>query len=224
MPRRSILSTTERDSLFALPESKDELIRLYTFNELDLSVIRQHRGAANRLGFAVQLCYMRYPSVIFGANDVPHEPLLQIVAEQLKINPAMWVNYGQRENTRWEHLAELQTVFGFKPFTMQHYRSSVRQIELLARDTDKGILLATELVDSLRRQNILLPGVVSPNRRNLSSSPKMMCRKTCVARFPYEDQFRHGFSYSFSTSNRPKFVDFALCRKTSVLRQKLSQC
>lgn len=62
MPRRSILSATERESLLALPDAKDELIRHYTFNETDLSVIRQRRGAANRLGFAVQLCYLRFPS------------------------------------------------------------------------------------------------------------------------------------------------------------------
>ena len=57
MPRRSILSAAERESLLALPDTKDELIRHYTFSETDLSIIRQRRGPANRLGFAVQLCY-----------------------------------------------------------------------------------------------------------------------------------------------------------------------
>ncbi len=56
MPRRSILSATERESLLAIPAAGDELIRLYTFNEADLALIRQHRGAQNRLGFAVQPC------------------------------------------------------------------------------------------------------------------------------------------------------------------------
>ncbi|MEB2545964.1 DUF4158 domain-containing protein [Burkholderia cenocepacia] len=46
MPRRSILSVTERESLLALPAAKDELIRHYTFNETDLSVIRQRHGGA----------------------------------------------------------------------------------------------------------------------------------------------------------------------------------
>ena len=32
MPRRSILSATERESLLALPDAKDELIRQYTIN------------------------------------------------------------------------------------------------------------------------------------------------------------------------------------------------
>ena len=63
MPRRSILTTSEKDSLVAIPESEEELIRYYTLSETDLSIIRQHRGAANRLGFAVQLCFMRYPGI-----------------------------------------------------------------------------------------------------------------------------------------------------------------
>jgi hypothetical protein len=50
MPCRSILSAAERDSLLALPGTKDELIRHYTLSESDLSLIRQRRGSANRLG------------------------------------------------------------------------------------------------------------------------------------------------------------------------------
>lgn len=66
MPRRLILSATERDTLLALPESQDDLIRYYTFNDSDLSLIRQRRGDANRLGFAVQLCLLRYPGYALG--------------------------------------------------------------------------------------------------------------------------------------------------------------
>ena len=62
MPRRSILSAAERESLLVLPDSKDDLIRHYTLSDTDLSIIRQRRGPANRLGFAVQLCYLRVAS------------------------------------------------------------------------------------------------------------------------------------------------------------------
>ena len=78
MPRRSILSAAERESLLALPDTKDELIRHYTFSESDLSIIRQRRGPANRLGFAVQLCYLRFPGVILGADEPPFPPLLRL--------------------------------------------------------------------------------------------------------------------------------------------------
>jgi hypothetical protein len=75
MPRRSILFAAERESLLALPDSRNDLIRYYTFSETDLSIIRQHRGAANRLGFAVQLCYLRFPGIILGVDQPPLPPL-----------------------------------------------------------------------------------------------------------------------------------------------------
>jgi hypothetical protein len=90
MPRRSILSATERESLLALPDAKDELIRHYTFNETDLSVIRR-RGAANRLGFAVQLCYLRFPGTL-GVDEPPFPPLLRMVAAQLKVPVESWAS------------------------------------------------------------------------------------------------------------------------------------
>jgi TnpA family transposase len=158
MPRRSILSATERESLLALPDAKDELIRHYTFNETDLSVIRQRRGAANRLGFAVQL-YLRFPGIFLGVDEPPFPPLLRMVAAQLKVPVESWNEYGQREQTRREHLVELQTVFGFKPFTMSHYRQAVHTLTELALQTDKGIVLASTLVENLRRQSIILPAM-----------------------------------------------------------------
>lgn len=133
MPRRSILSITERDSLLILPDTKDELIKHYGFSESDLAIIRERRGSSNRLGFAIHLCYMRYPGMILGVDDEPFPPLLQMVAAQLKIPSEHWNDYGRRGQTRREHLLELQTVFGFQPFTTaNHYQSSVRSLEGLA--------------------------------------------------------------------------------------------
>ena len=80
MPRRSILSASERDSLLALPDSRDDLIRRYTLSEYDLSIVRQRSGAANRLGFAVQLCYLRYPGIVLGVDRLPLPALLHLVA------------------------------------------------------------------------------------------------------------------------------------------------
>jgi TnpA family transposase len=159
MPRRSILSAAERESLLALPEATDELIRHYTFSESDLALIRQRRGPANRLGFAVQLCYMRYPGVMLAVDVEPFPSLLSLVAKQLKVPAEAWTDYGQRAETRREHLLELQSVFGFQPFATKHYRSSVHSLDELAWQTDKGIVLANELVEGLRRRSVLLPSI-----------------------------------------------------------------
>jgi hypothetical protein len=75
VPRRSTLTLAERESLFAVPTDEAELIRRYAFSEQELSVIQQHRGDHNRLGFAVQLCYMRYPGYILPVAPAARPPL-----------------------------------------------------------------------------------------------------------------------------------------------------
>lgn len=54
MPRRSILSAAERESLLALPDTKDELIRHYTFSESDLSIKRRDNGKTTWLAWLRQ--------------------------------------------------------------------------------------------------------------------------------------------------------------------------
>ena len=169
MPRRSTLSAAEREHLLALPENPEEFIRQYTFSEADLSLIQQHRGAANRLGFAVQLCYLRFPGVVLGMDQLPAPSLLAFVATQLKLAVPDWAVYGQREQTRREHLLELQAAFGFQPFGLPHYRAAVPWLAEVARQTDKGVVLVQALLGYLRRQGIVLPAMAVLER--LSAEP-----------------------------------------------------
>ena len=100
MPRRELLTPTERVQLFAFPEDESELIRLATLARADLTYIRQHRGDHNRLGLAVQMVYLRHPSRVLPPNEAPFPPLLGIVAAQLKVTPAVLVSVcSARRNT-----------------------------------------------------------------------------------------------------------------------------
>ena len=123
MPRRLILSATVRDTLLALPESQDDLIRYYTFNDSDLSLIRQRRGDANRLGFAVQLCLLRYPGYALGTDSELPEPVILWVAKQVQAEPASWAKYGERDVTRREHAQELRTYLQLAPFGLSDFRA-----------------------------------------------------------------------------------------------------
>jgi TnpA family transposase len=80
-----------------------------------------------------------------------------MVAAQLKVPAESWDEYDQRMQTRQEHLVELQKVFGFKSFTRSHYRQAVQTLTELALQTDKGIVLASALIENLRRQSIIIP-------------------------------------------------------------------
>jgi len=62
-----------------------------------LSIIRQRRGPANRLGFAVQLCYLRFPGIVLGVDEPPYLPLLRLVATQLKVPLESWDEYGSKQ-------------------------------------------------------------------------------------------------------------------------------
>jgi len=68
MPRRSILSAVDGENLLALPDTKDDQLRHYTFSDTNLFIIRQCRGPSNRLGIAVQLCYPRFPRITLGVD------------------------------------------------------------------------------------------------------------------------------------------------------------
>ena len=117
-----------------------------------------HRGEENRLDFAIQLCYMRYPGIVM--PDLPDEMVIQYVASQLNTSPGNFDNYGKRKNTFHEHSIELQTVFGFKLFSSSIYEEQLL-LEELGLQTDKGIMLAMTLIANLRSQKILLPSVLA---------------------------------------------------------------
>jgi TnpA family transposase len=157
MPRRSILSAAERASLLALPDTEDELIRHYTFSASDLSLIRQRRSNANRLGVAVQLCLLRFPGQGLLPDAIMPMPLLQWIGQQLRLDLACWPRYAEREETRREHLLELRAYLGIKSFSLAHYRQALHATTELALQTDKGIVLASSVLDLLRYRQIILP-------------------------------------------------------------------
>jgi hypothetical protein len=159
VPRRRGLTLAERAGLLAFPEAVDELIRHYTFSEADLAVIRQRRGAHNRLGFAVQLCYLRHPGFALPPEGEPPPHLLEFIGRQLRLDPALWSGYAQRPETRREHLAELQAWLNLRMFTIADYRRVISPLAELARQTDRGLVLAETLVGWLREQRIILPAL-----------------------------------------------------------------
>jgi hypothetical protein len=72
-----------------------DLLRHYTFSTHDFTVIRRCRGDHNRLGFAVQLCYLRFSrSRLLALDEVPYPPILGMAAAQLKV-PTAYAQMGQ---------------------------------------------------------------------------------------------------------------------------------
>jgi hypothetical protein len=61
MARRPQLTAEQRSALFDPPRLPRELVRHYTLSGGDLDLVLRCRGDHNRLGYAVQLAYLRCP-------------------------------------------------------------------------------------------------------------------------------------------------------------------
>jgi TnpA family transposase len=164
MSRRSILSATDRASLFALPENHDDLIRFYSFDESDMALIRQRRGDANRIGFAVQLALLRYPGFAPASDIELPTPFIEWVAQQIRGNPNAWAKYGQRDETRREHFLELRAYLGLAAFGLSDFRFLVRSLTNIAMQSDKGLLIAEHALDVLRLRRVVLPALTVVER------------------------------------------------------------
>ena len=60
-----------------------EMVRYWLLEEEDIRRINARRKEHNRLGFAIQLCVLRYPDWPLRPDDRPPANLLKFVAEQL---------------------------------------------------------------------------------------------------------------------------------------------
>lgn len=114
MPGR-ILTDTERETWnqFPLKIASSDLVTYFTLSTAELDLACQHRGAHNRLGFALQLLTLRYLGFCPERLATTPEPVVAYVAQQLSVTPDVLVNYGERAQTRTEHTPKKNSsVFG----------------------------------------------------------------------------------------------------------------
>jgi len=123
--RRAVLTTTERDEFFALPGTDSQLMELFAFGDIDVATIFRHRGDANRMGFALQLCLLRCPGTGLFPDADPPAHLIRWVGRQLGIDPELWHRYADRDATRRDHHSELRSYLGLRQFRGDELRETV---------------------------------------------------------------------------------------------------
>ena len=159
MPRRAVLSEEQRTALLALPQAEPELVRYWTLSPDDLRTIVSRRRPHNRLGFAVQLCALRYPGRLLRPGELIHDVPLAFVADQLDVDPHALADYASRGPTRYEQLDTLRDVFGFRPLDRPTRTALQAWLLPIALTTTSGADLARLLVDEFRRRFVIVPGV-----------------------------------------------------------------
>jgi TnpA family transposase len=113
------LSIAQRENFgrYTGAPSSDELARYFHLDDADLGLISRKRGEHSRLGFAVQLCTVRYLGTFLEDPLAVPKLALKTLADQLHIaNPDAFASYSSSQQ-RWLHAAEIRAHFGYAEIT-----------------------------------------------------------------------------------------------------------
>ena len=163
---RELLTPEERLKYTEIPNDIDEwtLGTYFTFTSRDLEVIQRHRRDYNRLGFAVQLCVLRYLGwTLFDVRNIP-ERVISYIAKQIRVNTFEFQAYSQRGATRYEHLDEIRQEYGFSTFTLSDYRWLSKVLTEHAMDNGSPLHLIQVGLDELRKRRVILPAMATIER------------------------------------------------------------
>ena len=114
MPWRDLLSLAQRTQLLALPTSLPDLEEFYTLTPTDREFVAARRTPTNRLGIAVQLCFLRHPGRAWIPKEAVPFGILRYIASQIEVTTNNFEAYADRDETRREHLADLLVELGLR--------------------------------------------------------------------------------------------------------------
>ena len=145
---------------FAVDPTPEQLTRYFFLNEADLALVAERRRDYNKLGFAVQLCTLRYLGTFLPNPIQVPRVVVQHVAQQLEIDPEVFLRYALREETRYTHRRDIIAYLGYREFDDFQVFRLVRWIYAhLAVSAVRPSVLFDLATAHLSAQKIVLPGV-----------------------------------------------------------------
>ncbi|PZS31941.1 MAG: hypothetical protein DLM61_07680 [Pseudonocardiales bacterium] len=103
---------------FVEEPTRPELERFFFLDDVDRDLIALRRTKAHQLGFAVQMCTVRYVGrfLVDDPLDVPWS-VVEHLGAQLRIeDPSVVKRYTERAKTAYEHAWEIRDAYGYHPF------------------------------------------------------------------------------------------------------------
>ena len=160
------LTDTQRYRLTRIPAdiSQEDISIHFTLNDEDKMLVRKQRRPHNRLGFALQVGALRYLG--FCPDDLITTPpsVVKYVASQLGIDPQEITRYGQREQTRTDHVKNVESYLGFRSAEGVDMHELSQWLVERALEHDKPTLLLQMASERLHAAKIVRPGVTTLER------------------------------------------------------------
>lgn len=157
-----VFSEAELAQLRAFPDtiSSEELIRYFTLLSTDIGFIERHRGAANRLGIAVQLCTLPWLGFVPAELTAVPAAALARLSDKLRIGIGELRSYGTREQTRSDHVREVAAYLGWRPLKEREAKELETYLLARAMEHDSPSALFRAACDHLRSGCVIRPGPV----------------------------------------------------------------
>ncbi|MEF2071076.1 Tn3 family transposase [Consotaella aegiceratis] len=153
------MTARQRAELLALADSETTMVRYYGLDTDDLTAIATARSPATRLGYALQLCALRYPGRHLRRGELLPAVMLDHIAEQVGVEADVIAHFARRTPTRYDQLAAIKARFGFRdlsrPLRAELMTWLTREAEILV----DGRVLLDRLLTEMRGRRIVIPGI-----------------------------------------------------------------
>ncbi|MCN0150779.1 Tn3 family transposase [Salinispora arenicola] len=166
MATQDVFSAEELSRLRGFPEiNRAELVRYFTLTGADETFVRRFRMGRNVLGVAVQLCTL--PWLGFVPDEVPTAPAAVVgrLSQQLGIAMGELRGYGEREQTRTDHLREVAGYAGWRSMGTAEWKDLDEFLFAQAMEHDSPKLLFRLACEYLLSSRVIRPGVILLLRR-----------------------------------------------------------
>jgi len=152
------------DAAERLPaEIEPAILRKYfNLTRADLDEVERCRGPANKLGFSVQLCTLRWRGHFLpDTRDLP-ATVLEVLSPQLGLLPMLLADYPRDEKTRFAHLERIRRHLGFGRCDRAQRQHLLAHLSTVARSAPR-----TESLRKAAHEWLLEQHVVRPRRTTL---------------------------------------------------------
>ncbi len=159
MPARIPMTTPQREAFLALPDTEEAVLRFHHLDADDLVAIATARTPGTRLGYALQLCCLRYPGRHLRRGEVLPAIMLDHVADQIGAETDVIAGFARRMSTRYDQLAGIKMRFGFEDLSHPMRECLRPWLEREAIGLTDGRMLLDRFLDELRTRRVVIPGI-----------------------------------------------------------------
>jgi len=157
--RRPLLKADQWSALVDMPTDEGSLIRHCTLGRAELDLIQAKRTLHNRLGLAIQLCFLRHLGRAILADETPPTSMVAFVAQQIDVNPGVLAEYGRRDTNRREHAIEAQRHLGLHAPVREDRRAALTEALAVATASDNGVPIAEAIIAAFRERKSVVPAI-----------------------------------------------------------------